>query len=461
MSLPTVTIIGRANTGKSTLFNCLTESKKAIVSPHRQTTRDRIEGEIRWRGYTFRIIDTGGVDIEEIKNSITILLKKKFPANINALEKGILEQTAKGIDQADLIVFLVDAKAGLMGTDRELAVVLKKLGKDVLCVCNKIDSIKEIDTMTEFYKLGFGEPLAVSAVNGSGTGDLLDRIIKKLEKSQKNFHPSEYKKKESIFVSFIGKPNVGKSSLLNSILGESRVIVSPTPMTTREPQDITLNYKEKNITLVDTAGLKKKAKIAPGVDTIASLKTLSSLAQSDIILFIIDVSESVASQDLRLSGLLEDSSASVIIVANKWDMIQNKKTASDAQYREKIYTHLHPLSWAPLIFVSAKTGQNVKKILDLILEVFERRNIFLTDKSLNTFLKKLIRKKRPFALTSLTKPHITKIRQIKTNPPEITVYTKNKENLHPSYLRFIESQMRKDFDLEGVNIKIRMEEELS
>lgn len=457
MSLPTVTIIGRTNTGKSTLFNCLTESKKAIVSPHRQTTRDRIEEEIRWRGYAFRIIDTGGVDIEEIENSIMLLLKKNFPANLKTVEKGILEQTSRGIDQADLIVFLVDGKEGLMGQDRELAGVLKKLGKDVLCVCNKIDSIKEIDRITEFYKLGFGEPLAVSAVNGSGTGDLLDRVIKKLKKSQKNFRPSEYKKKESIFVSFIGKPNVGKSSLLNSILGESRVIVSPAPMTTREPQDITISYKEKSITLVDTAGLKKKAKIAPGVDTIASLKSLSSLAQSDIILFIIDVSESFASQDLRLSGILADSNASVIIVANKWDMIKNKKTEIIAK-REKIYAHLHPLSWAPLIFVSAKTGQNVKKILDLIVEVFERRNIFLPDKSLNTFLKKLIRKKRPFALTSLVKPHITKIRQIKTNPPEITVYTKHKENLHPSYLRFIESQMRKDFDLRGVNIRINTQE---
>ena len=455
--IPVVTIVGRINTGKSTLFNTIIESKKAITSPIPGTTRDRNMEKVYWRGITFKIVDTGGIDIEELTNSFQMLAEKKSPKDFkepDTIEKGIVLQTYQGIAEADLMVFLVDGQAGLMHHDRDLAKILHNSKKKVIVVCNKMDSLKMYYKLGEFYSLGFGDPIPVSAASGSGVGDLLDEIVTNLKKIKKNLRQSKWSKEKSISVSLIGKPNVGKSSLINALTGEARSIVSPIPMTTREPQDISIEYKKKIITFIDTAGLKRKAKIDPGIDMLANIKSLDTIARSDIILYVVDVLDINNSLDVRISGLLAKSLASVIIVANKWDLVPNKNPLTDPQYQKAIYHYLHPLSWAPIILISAKSGQNVKKILDLLLEVFERRNITLSSKALNAFLKRLIKKKRPIGGTDTEKPRIIKIRQLKTNPPEFTLYLGNNQDLHYSYYRFIENSLRKEFGLEGVNVKI-------
>lgn len=451
--IPKITIVGHINSGKSTLFNRLTESRQALVSKIPGTTRDRNIGRVLWRGQEFSLIDTGGVDIEGVKNSIQMLLDKKTFSVRDTMEKNILFQTFVGISEADIILFLVDGKTGVLPQDRELALVLKKLKKPVIVVCNKIDSPKFFSSVHQFYSLGFGEPMGISASNGSGTGDLLDAIHICLQRMKK-IHAQTPENKDEIRVSIIGKPNAGKSSLVNSLLGYERVIVSPVPMTTREPQDTSLIYKGKNITLIDTAGLKRRAKTAPELDALSGKRAEGMIYASDIVLYIIDASDKFTSQDLRLSGVLSASLASVILVGNKWDLLQGKSTASDAEVRKYIFKTIHPLDWAPLIFISAKTGKNVNKILDLIVEVSERRKIVISEKAMNAFLKKLIKQKRPIGGTEGLRPKIIKIRQKKTNPPEFTVYLANEADLHFSYYKFIEKMLRSEFDLRGVNMKI-------
>lgn len=453
---PTVTIVGRINTGKSTLFNVLTESKKALTSPIPGTTRDRNMGKVYWRGYTFRLIDTGGINIDEIKNSIQILLDKKSHKahEVDTVGHGILKQAYQGISEADLILFIVDGQSGLLRQDKEIIQMLRKTKKPIICACNKMDSTKYYHTLPEFYKLGCGDPFPVSALNGSGTGDLLDIIIQNLKKIKKNYRTSKFQEDGGIAVSLIGKPNVGKSSLVNAITGEERVIVSPIPMTTREPQDITIQYKDKEIKLVDTAGLKRKSKTEPGLDVVSSLQSLSALERSDLVLFVIDIASPITVQDLRLSGMLHNTLASVIIIANKWDTIPDKKPSSDTKFKEYIYGNLNPLKFAPIIFTSAKTGHGVKKILDVILDVHKKRNIQISEKAMNGFLKKILRKKLPYGGMKTNRPRIEKIRQKKTNPPEFIIHMGNDQELHYTYLRYIENELRRSFDLSGVNIKI-------
>lgn len=452
-TIPCVAIIGRVNTGKSTLFNRLTETKKSITSDTGGTTRDRNIQKLSWIGCAFTLVDTGGVDVAGIKNSIRLLTDKKFRPEELDIETGIIFQVSRALKEADLILILVDAQTGLLPQDRELARVIRTYAKPALCVCNKVDSLKEINAVSEFRKLGLGDPIAVSAANGSGTGDLLDAVVARL-KLLKNTQEEPAHNNHEIFVSIIGKPNVGKSSLLNALVGEPRAIVSPYPMTTRTPNDITLRYKEKTITLIDTAGLKRRLSIAPDIDVISGEKTFATIKKSDIVLLVVDISEPLTVQDVRLTGLLEKGLSGVIIIANKWDAAEKKPGVSKKLYEKAIYHILHPIAWAPIVFVSAKTGKNTKKILDLLMLVNERRNIDIPDKTLNTFLKKLIKKKRPLGGMKGRRPRIYTIRLIKTNPPEFFVFLSNAEGLHQSYYRFMENELRKQFDLEGVNIKI-------
>lgn len=458
MALPTVTIIGRINAGKSTLFNRLTETEKAITSPVPGTTRDRIYSRVQWQKIQFNLIDTGGVDIEQLKNSIELLRTKKWIKEPGPIEKEVIKQTQKALKEATLLLFVADGQAGLMKHDRDLAKILKRFQKPIVLACNKIDSPKWNYRVSDFFSLGLGEPVGVSAKNGSGTGDLLDRIVEELNKVQKNNWDliDKGSELETIRVSFIGKPSVGKSSLLNAVLGEERVITSPIPQTTREPQDIDIIYKDKKITLVDTAGLKKRRHTAPGLDSISYKRSIDCIKKSDIVLFVLNLSTHSSGQDLRLSGTIEDSTASAIIIANKWDLIQNKETISAQIATDYIKKMLPPLSWAPIIYTSAVYGKNVQKILDLILEVYERRKIAATDAQLEKILKNILRMKKPYGGTGVEKPYIARIKQTRTNPPEFTLYVGRKQSLDETYLNYVKKTFRTQFDLEGVNFKTKI-----
>lgn len=465
-NLPSIIIFGRPNVGKSTLFNRLMEKNQALVSKIEGTTRDSNIGQIEWRGVKIKLVDTGGI------LNLKYLTDKKMKAG--DIDAEVQKKVRQHLKEADLILFLVDAKTGLLPPDKQMAMFLKKRRawlKNSLLVANKCDSEKNRLNIHEFNKLSLGEPIPVSAANGSGTGDLLDIVIKKI-RGKKTKLPSlseepvpparlpggslsrEEGPGEVIRVSIIGKPNVGKSSLLNKILGYNRVIVSPAPHTTREPQNTEMTYKNHLITLIDTAGISRKGTKTDGLEKYGVLKSLAALKKSDIALLVIDINEGITHQDAKLVEEIMDRRASFIIIANKWDMIEEKDVK---KYTNYIYAEFPFCVWAPAHFASALTGSKVDKILDLILNLSEQRKIQLSDSQLDKFLSKIVKIHKPAKAYGTKRPHIYEITQIKSNPPAFKVRIGAKDSLADSYARFIENQLRRKYGFTGAPIAIYVE----
>jgi len=447
-----VVIIGRINVGKSTLFNRLTEEQKAIVSNIPGTTRDRNFGQVIWRGKVFNLIDSGGVNIDNLKNSIGQLIKTKKTKRIDSIEQGIIKQTKQAIKDAKLILFLVDSKDGLLPEDKELAGVIKKLNQPVILACNKIDSEKYLDKVNEFYKLGLGTPHPVSASSGLGTGDLLDEVVKLLKMRGKKAKAED--KIAAVKVAIIGKPNVGKSTLINALSHQQRSIVSPIAQTTREPQDIKIKYKNNHIILIDTAGLKKMSKMkAKSIEKIASFKTVSTIKKADIVLFVLDVTSRFNKQDKFLAGLTLESKSSIIVVMNKWDLITEQDQKKYFQYFNATFPFL---TWAPKILTSAETGLNVRKIYDLILEADKARRIEINDNALDKFIIKLIKRYKPPTSRGKVRSYIHTLKQTKTNPPEFTLVVAKGVSIKDNYIKFLEKQIREKFDYFACPITIKI-----
>lgn len=427
-TLPTVALVGRMNVGKSTLFNALTGTRKAFTSSQKGTTKDRIEETVCWRGREFHLVDTGGADTHD---------------------EDVLYQTRQAIQTADILLFLTDIREGVLPTDTKLAAMLKKTKKPVVLVCNKADSQKHLMFLAEFYKLGLGDPHPISAATGKGTGDLLDIIVSLIQKKS----PSNKKEirrssdKKITRVSLIGKPNVGKSTLLNVLAGENRMIVSPIPMTTQEPQDIIISYKNHLLQIVDTAGLKRKAKIPAGLQEAASRASIREMRNTDIILFLVDISSEITSQDVRLARSIAQTHAGAIIVANKWDLLQKNHPIGKDNLKTFLKDKLIPLNWAPICFLSAKTGKNVKNVLDLIIAVEKRKQAIIPKSQLNEFIKRD---------KTLKKSPVISIQQMEQIPSEFRVIVQKNKTLQKSFLRFIQKKLRETFDLEGVNIKMHI-----
>ncbi|MCL5795590.1 MAG: ribosome biogenesis GTPase Der [Patescibacteria group bacterium] len=452
--LPNVVIIGRINVGKSALFNRLTETTKAIVSDIPGTTRDYNISQVSWRGKSFNLIDTGGVDTEILKNSIRSLLNKKIDRRSGQIDQEIIKQTQRAMRQADVILMVVDGQNGLVNEDRELALVVKKFSKPTILVCNKIDSQRFEYQLNDFFKLGLGKPIMISAASGRGSGDFLDELVK-LIKGKKG-RPKIEENQRPIRVGLLGKPNVGKSSLVNNILGEERVIVSDTPQTTREPQDTEIEYRGRKIILVDTAGLRKKAKIQETLEKLSTQKTIQTIKQSDVVLFVNEADKTLTVQDLKLAGLVREYHNGTIIVANKWDLIGNKNEKSADQIKHYYRMAVPYLSFAPIIFVSAKTGQGVNKILDLVIKIADERQKDIDQKDLDEIIKKIVTRKRPVKGAGQNSPIIKSFVQVKKNPPIFLVTIGKDQTLHFSYVRFIENQLRKKFGFEGIPIKVEV-----
>ncbi len=462
-----IAIVGRTNVGKSTLFNRIIEESKALVSEIPGTTRDIQTAATTWRGETFLLVDTGGLDTgptDEIKTKVRL-------------------QAEKIIKRARLIIFVVDTRTGLLPQDKELARDLLRAKKPLIFVANKADSAKLrlIGLEKEWLGLGLGSPMPISAVTGIGVGDLLDNVFDKLQKT------GAEKIKPAVKIAIIGKPNVGKSSLLNAIVGEERFITSSKPHTTREPVDTLIFYSPRRapstevktspldkemvgekipILLVDTAGIRKRARVTPGLEQAGVSRSLEAVRRADIVLLVLDLSEPVGTQDKHLAGLLAEKQKGVIILGNKWDLVsakfknQNAKPkyaarrheSLDKTYKNLIYKNLPMLNYAPVIFTSALERKNVHKILEAALTVYGRMRLEFDEKELLKFWEKLA--STPIAGGGVRHPRLYSFKQTWKNPPRFHIAVRERAPLNPAYLRFLEKKMREWYDLEGVPIQV-------
>ncbi len=444
--LPLVVICGRTNVGKSTLFNCLTEKNQALVSDVAGTTRDSNLGLVEWSNSAFELVDTAGL------LDWKYLTSKKIDGE--SIDDKTQKQAKRYLDKANLILFVVDAKVGLLPEDRELAKAINQLGKyksKILLIANKVDNFKNASEAAQFNKLGLGEPTTVSAASGMGTGDLLDVIIDLIDKKREFKKPVDDNPEDQINVCIIGKPNVGKSSLLNAILGYERVIVSPIAHTTREPQHTEIVYQEQTIKLVDTAGISKQGTKTKGLEKPGILKSLKSLDKAEIALLVFDMSEPLTHQDAKIIQEIVDRQKSLIFIANKWDQVEERNTK---KWTEIIYDKMPFATWVPIQFISAKTGEKVNKILDLILQINEQRRLTLSESQSDKFLKHVVKIHKPAKGKGTKAPRIYEFKQIKSNPPCFILRIGPNDDLHFSYVRFVENRLREKYGLTGTPVSI-------
>ena len=435
---PIVAVVGRPNVGKSTLFNKLAGKRISIVEDTPGVTRDRVYAETNWRGRDFTLIDTGGIE----PDSEDIILSQ------------MREQANLAIAMADVILFLTDIKQGVTAADREISIMLKKSGKPIVLVCNKADNFqKDKEEAYEFYNLGMGDPYPISATNALGIGDVLDKIY---ESFPENIE--ENKDENIIKVAVIGKPNVGKSSLINKILGENRAIVSDIAGTTRDAIDTEFENENGKYVLIDTAGVRKKSKIKESIEKFSIMRTLLAIERADVCLMMIDATEGVTDQDAKIAGEAHEAGKGVIIVVNKWDAVE-KETGTLENYKKEIYNKLKYLSYAPIIFVSAKTGQRVHKLFELINYVAEQNSMRISTSVLNQVINEAI---------AIVQPPTDKGKRLKifygtqasTRPPTFVIFVNDKELFHFSYERYLVNQIRKEFGLEGTPVRIIVREKL-
>ncbi len=459
--LPIVVIFGRTNVGKSTLFNRLAEKNKALISEVEGTTRDSNIALANWQGKIFQLVDLAGWEKSPDKTK-----------DQEDIEKSLKKQAEFYLKKADLILFVVDNRAGLLSQDLDLARYIKKENKlknKTIVVSNKMDNYKYLSESAQFNKLGLSEPTPISSVTGSGTGDLLDKIVDIINAPEEDELPEI--KEADIKVSIIGQPNIGKSSLLNKILGYERVAVSDTPHTTREPQDTAINYKNKKITLVDTAGINKKFKKLDDLGKGSISKSLTAMRRSEVVLLVIDINEKLTKQDSKLVEEIIENQKSLIIIANKWDLVENKNIKDQTA---KIYRHLPFITWAPIIFISCNPKKNeiikankiegeeknedsiskkIYSLLELILKVDSQRKQKLETQQLHDFLLNIVKVHKPTKGKGYKRPHIKTIRQREVGPPVFEITIGPNDTLNPTYLRFIENQLRKFFGFIGTPIK--------
>lgn len=443
-NLPTITLVGRTNVGKSTLFNRLIESQKALVSAEAGTTRDRKEGVCIWRGKAIRIVDTGGMDVD----------------HSDEIENNIVKQAELAMAQSDIILFIVDAKTGPLPQDRELAEQFRDTKKPIIVVGNKAEKVSERNELQnkEWRLAGLSAPIAASAAKGMGIGDLLDEVYDILNELKKP--PAPLSKVEATRVAVIGKPNVGKSTLLNAILGEERFIATPIAHTTREPNDVLLEVDGRSYLFVDTAGMRKKGKVKKtgGLEKAGVMRNESVLRHSDVALFVIDMTEPIGVQERTLAGLLKESRVGIIVVANKWDLVEGKGTQTLNEYTRYIHGMIPFLTWAPKLFTSALTKQRVPKLFELIDRVQSNRHTVIDPKELDDFWRQAVSKHKPSKGKGPLGPKVLGMKQIETAPPtfELILKAKQTDVLHHSYLRYLENRLREEFGLEGTPIRIRV-----
>lgn len=429
---PTVSIVGRPNVGKSTLFNRLIGRRKAIVHDEYGVTRDRHYGESYWNGVEFQVIDTGGY----------------LPDEADVISEGIREQVHLAIQESDLILFVVDVETGVNTLDRQLASILRKQEKPVLLVVNKSDDDDRRMNAVEFYELGLDEFFPVSAMSGSGTGELLDRVVELLPQ-----HEAEVEADETPKIAFVGRPNVGKSSLMNALLKNDRCIVTDIPGTTRDSINSYLVYKEKEYLLIDTAGLRKRAKVKENIEFYSTVRTDRAIREADVVVLLLDSMQGFDEQDKRILREAETFNKGIVIVLNKWDLVPEKHTQLFKEFEEYIYSKVQTLHYVPVLSISALTGKRVERVLDVAERVIQERRKKISTPELNEFIGKIL-KERALPMKRGRSLKIQYAVQVKTNPPVFKFFMNNPQELPPNYRKFIENRLRDEFGFEGVPITL-------
>ena len=436
MSKPTVAIVGRPNVGKSTFFNYIAGKRISIVEDTPGVTRDRVYAEANWRGRNFTIVDTGGIE----------------PKTDDIILSQMREQAELAMSMADVIVFVTDIKQGVTAADSDIALMLKKSKKPIILVCNKSDNYGKMpDEIYEFYNLGLGEPHRVSAANAIGIGDVLDAIYEKLPPILDGELEDD-----TIKVAVIGKPNVGKSSLINKILGENRVIVSNIAGTTRDAIDSEFENEFGKYVFIDTAGIRRKSKVTENLEKYSVLRSLLAVERADVCLLMIDANEGVTEQDTKIAGEAHEAGKGIIILVNKWDEYK-KENGTLEQYQKDVYNKLSYLSYAPILFISAKTGQRVNKLFELINSVASQNSLRVSTSTLNQVLNEAIAIVQP-PTDKGKRLRIFYMTQASTKPPTFVVFVNDKELFHFSYERYLVNQIRKEFGLVGTPIRIIVRE---
>lgn len=444
-ALPLVAVVGQPNVGKSTLFNRLIGQRRSIVGDEPGITRDRIYGEVEWAGSRFSIVDTGGI----IPDDDAII-----PANI-------FKQAGFAIDDAQAIVWVVDARLGLTPLDEDLAKLLRATGKRVLVAANKSEAARVEAEAGEFYRFGFEEVFPVSAEQGIGLGELLDALVSDLKFELSDLSLGTEVSERELRLAIIGRPNVGKSSLLNRLIGEERVIVSPVAGTTRDSIDTLLTTPEQKFRLIDTAGIRRKGKTGEMAEKLSVVMAMKSLARADVAIVVIDAEEGPTALDAHIAGYAHDAGCAIIIACNKWDAVKNKETSTSMQFERKVREKMKFLEWAPVVMISALKGQRVENLLPLAIRANEARNRRIATSQLNAFFEAAVSQPRGGSAPApvkggLSRLHVQYMTQVSVRPPTFVLFTSggSKSGLHFSYVRYLQNRLREEFDFFATPLRI-------
>ncbi len=435
MSKPIVAIVGRPNVGKSTLFNMMAGERIAIVKDTPGVTRDRIYADVSWLKYNFTIMDTGGIE----------------PETKNQMLRNMREQAEMAIEMADVVMFVVDVKQGVVDADYKVADMLRKADKKVVLVVNKVDSFeKMMPDVYEFYNLGIGDPHPVSSIGKLGIGDMLDEVTALFPEE-----PDE-EEDERPRVAIVGKPNVGKSSIINKLLGENRVIVSDIAGTTRDAIDTTITWEDKEYVFIDTAGLRRKNKIKEEIERYSILRTVSAVERADVVVLVIDATEGVTEQDAKIAGIAHDRGRGMIIVVNKWDAVE-KDNHSVKEYTNRIRNVLSFMPYAEILFISAKTGQRLPKLFDVLEVVIQNHQLRIATGVLNDILTEAVAMQQPPSDKG-RRLKIYYMTQVSVKPPAFVLFVNDKKLMHFSYTRYLENKLREAFGFSGTSLKFYIRE---
>lgn len=446
MSLPIVALVGRPNVGKSTLFNRIAGRRLAIVEDLPGTTRDRLYADAEWTAKPFTLVDTGGIELVEGLDRDVQRDTQPLSTGSASFRREIREQAEIAIQEADVVVFLVDAKEGITSGDLEVAEVLRRSTKPVVVAANKADNQERRLAAVEFYELGLGEPFAISALHGTGVGDLLDAVVEDLPAQE------EPEEEHLLKIAIVGRPNVGKSSLLNALLGEERAIVSEIPGTTRDSIDTRVIVQGEPIVLIDTAGIRRRGHIEPGVEKYSVMRTLRAVQRADVVLLLLDATQGVTAQDAHVAGYILEEWKSIVVVVNKWDLVEKDSYTMHA-FTQRIRSELKFLDYVPVIFISAKTGQRVGKVIPLAQKVYAERTQRIPTADLNRLVQEAVVQHQPPSKTGKRLKFLYAT-QAEVAPPTFVLFVNDADLVHFTYERYLENRIRQRYPFEGTPIKL-------